>query len=76
MKKLRGKIEDSLEIEMSLFRNCSPKWISACEIIHADSFLGAEATYSLFNVEKDTTTVGGEDKQRLIVYTFYSNLPL
>ncbi|GMR48304.1 hypothetical protein PMAYCL1PPCAC_18499, partial [Pristionchus mayeri] len=47
-------------------RNCAPRWMTACEIIHADSFLGAETNYNLFNVEKESTTVGGEEKQRLM----------
>ncbi|GMS96096.1 hypothetical protein PENTCL1PPCAC_18271, partial [Pristionchus entomophagus] len=47
-------------------RNCSPRWMTACEIIHADSFLGAESNYNLFNVEKETASVGGEERQRLM----------
>lgn len=48
-------------------RDFMTNWMSACEIIDSDSFLGAENSYNLFTVVKDSFTVFKEEGTRLQV---------
>lgn len=51
-------------------RDFMTNWMSACEIIDSDSFLGAENSYNLFTVVKDSFTVFKEEGTRLQVIMF------
>ncbi|CAG9535052.1 unnamed protein product [Cercopithifilaria johnstoni] len=46
-------------------RDFMTNWMSACEIIDSDNFLGAENSYNLFTVIKDSFTVFKEEGTRL-----------
>lgn len=50
-----------------ILRDFMTNWMSACEIIDSDNFLGAENSYNLFTVIKDSFTIFKEEGTRLQV---------
>jgi len=43
----------------------SPNWMTACEIIDDDTFIGAENSYNLFTCQKDSAATSDEDRHHL-----------
>lgn len=49
------------------FRDYNAEWMSACEVINSDTFLGAENNYNIFCSQKDALAETDEDRMRLKV---------
>ena len=43
----------------------SPNWMTACEIIDDDTFLGSENSYNLFVCQKDSGATSDEERHHL-----------
>ncbi|KAI1706294.1 CPSF A subunit region domain-containing protein [Ditylenchus destructor] len=56
------QIDSSFE---EIARDMASEWMSACEIIDSDTFLGAESNFNIFCAQKDQNAETDEDRQRL-----------
>jgi len=55
---MRKKIEE-------IARNFEPNWMSAIEVLDDDTFLGAENSYNLFTVQKNSDAATDEERGKL-----------
>lgn len=51
-------------------RDFVTNWMTACEIVEKNAFLGAENSYNLFTVKHDNSATTVEEQMRLTVCSF------
>ena len=64
------------KLYIQCYRDYSTQWMTACEIINSEMFLGAENNYNLFCCRKDLTAETEEERMRLQVSNPIDNLSI